>query len=50
MNYESINQQYSSGNTFFKLKYGFENKTEELEAFMWSYKQDRGKKKQTAGI
>ena len=44
MNYESINEQYSNGNTFFKLKYGFENKTKELEKFMWENKKAKIKK------
>jgi len=35
MNYESINQQYSNNDIFFKLKYGLKNKTKELEKFMW---------------
>jgi CRISPR-associated protein Cmr2 len=47
MNYESINEQYSNGNTFFKLKYGFENKTKELEKFMWENKKAKIKKNKT---
>ncbi|WP_457561840.1 RAMP superfamily CRISPR-associated protein [Caminibacter pacificus] len=42
MSYESILNKNIQDN-FLKLKYGFLNKTKELEKFMWKYTQKRGK-------
>ncbi len=42
MNYEVILNR-NLNNNFYKLKYGLDDKTANLEKFMWSYKKDRGR-------